>query len=226
MAERSLNTPSWYSQLRETVYKILKSDDNNYSAADRKCTSILTRSVFFYLFYIQRDKPISDAEIGEFLKTEPAYARRDCEDFQFTDLYSLHAVAVCGNRHPFDLTKTQLEAWSMPWRNPTAEAKLVIGTGTPPEPSSDAADAFSFFSLLHKDKTMNNKPITTITYVYGRDINSMTDNDIYDVLTKLEADITRFESLKARPKSIETKLAELRASVEDIVAAFDARVPA
>lgn len=66
-------------------------------------------------------------------------------------------------------------------------------------------------------------PIETVTFIYGKRLEVVTDDDVYAALTAINAEISKLEALRHRPKSMTARLEALYKAQDEIIAAVDAR---
>lgn len=65
------------------------------------------------------------------------------------------------------------------------------------------------------------KPVQTITYVYGTPAKDLTEQQLFDTISKLENEIKTLDTLETKPKKIVAKIEQLRADIKAIVDLVD-----
>jgi hypothetical protein len=71
-----------------------------------------------------------------------------------------------------------------------------------------------------QENTVN---IKTITYVNDQPINDLTNDRIYDLISKAEAELAKLKALPRKPKALDKRIEELDAGIVALIAAVDAR---
>lgn len=66
-------------------------------------------------------------------------------------------------------------------------------------------------------------PFEVITFVYGSDVKSMSEEQLIDSIKRAEADIAKLNVVKTASKKLEAKKAELQAAIDKMVEALDAK---
>lgn len=75
-----------------------------------------------------------------------------------------------------------------------------------------------------EQQIMTNAPAVELkTFVFGTDINKMTDDDLYGAITTLGSEIKRLGEIEPKPKKLQKKIEELKAQQQTIVELVDAR---
>lgn len=78
-----------------------------------------------------------------------------------------------------------------------------------------------------KEKTMSNittpDNIQTKVFVNAKDIEMYTDDELYALISKNEAEVARLSAIKNKPKKLEARIAEITAGITKLVEAIDAR---
>lgn len=65
--------------------------------------------------------------------------------------------------------------------------------------------------------------ITTKHFINGREVSTMTDAEIYDMIAKQEADIERLDAIKTKPARLAKQIAGMQAGVKALVDFLDAK---
>lgn len=84
------------------------------------------------------------------------------------------------------------------------------------------------FKPTEKELTMNNfvdntKAVSTVTYVYGQPVDSMSDDQIFNLIAKIEQEIESLSKIKAQSKKLEKKVASLKDDINKLVELVDNR---
>ena len=66
------------------------------------------------------------------------------------------------------------------------------------------------------------KPVETKTFIFGRDVKLMKDEEIFGTIQRLENEITGLETIQNKPKKLTARIDELKANIAAIVAIVDA----
>lgn len=74
-----------------------------------------------------------------------------------------------------------------------------------------------------EENTTMNKPFNTISYVYGKPVNSMVEGELIEAIKKIEGEIADLKSIKVKSTKITANIAELQAALASVVAALDAK---
>ena len=65
--------------------------------------------------------------------------------------------------------------------------------------------------------------VETKTFVNNQDVKEMSDDQIYAAISVSENEIKKLSDLKAQPKRLQKRIAELQKGVDDLVAILDAK---
>lgn len=55
------------------------------------------------------------------------------------------------------------------------------------------------------------------TYIFGKDADTVTVDDVFNHITRLEAEAAKYDSIKNKPKAIKAKVDALKAEIESLV---------
>ena len=92
-------------------------------------------------------------------------------------------------------------------------------------------DCFPYFFTHSPDRYTKPNPeetpvsikIETITYVNGIPVHDLSDDAVFEIISRAEKEITRLEGISARPARIDKRIAELRAGIDELVKLLDER---
>lgn len=93
------------------------------------------------------------------------------------------------------------------------------------------ADSFGcdhayFEPLKEKEPKVNTIEIKTQTLLNGVDISTLSDDQIFDQIAKLEENIKSLDRLEHRPKALERRIEKLKEAINLLVTVSDSRDPA
>lgn len=80
------------------------------------------------------------------------------------------------------------------------------------------------FNIIPKAPTVATPlKITTKTYINGQDVASLTNSEIFDLITQQENEIEKLKQIKAQPKKLVKELAERQAGIAALVTYLDSQ---
>jgi predicted transcriptional regulator len=69
---------------------------------------------------------------------------------------------------------------------------------------------------------INTTPIQTTTFIYGIPLDKITDDQVYEALTKINEELSRLNLIPNRPASMTRRIVELKQAEAAIISAVDA----
>lgn len=119
----------------------------------------------------------------------------------------------CDSLPPY--VETDLGSWVPPFPEPYATGGIY---------KMDIANfPLQFNFTVQENNMQTNQPIETITFIYGTPLDKVSDDQVYEALTKLNAEIEKLKTLSVRTKAMDARLDALKKAENEIVAAIDER---
>lgn len=115
-------------------------------------------------------------------------------------------------------TKEQNE-FIKPRVNPESWNDLMHDVGV----AIDIATLNVFKSTKPKETIMSTKPVETITYIYGQDVNAMSEDQLIGAIKRMEAEIEEYKKVKAHSAKIDSRVKDLETAIETATAALDSK---
>ncbi len=78
----------------------------------------------------------------------------------------------------------------------------------------------------NKETIMTDKAqpaIQTITFVYGKDVSTLTDDELFGFIARIESDMAKLEAIKRKPQKLIARLGEMEKEITKLVTLIDTR---